>query len=278
MKQHGQWAKYAEAILATGRRPHFAPAQEILELHERQLCRACDSKGEPLTVLVLGATPELADLALRYACRVLRVDCNPAMFEAAAQCRSIQNGSRELRIVADWLDLPMIRDESIDFVFGDFSLNNVAHPSMARMLQEIRRITHETSILSLTQLVIPDSPVEAYGFSRVVSSYRKGEINTTEFHKTLRFYSFNEAAYDAGQHILDAKKVFEAIDEKHRARQLSDAEYELLQPTRSEIQHTVYRQSEQIELLRKLGACTVEPFERACFYEHLIRVFVVQRR
>jgi ubiquinone/menaquinone biosynthesis C-methylase UbiE len=257
MKQLDEWTKYAAKFLTPGRRPHFVPASEILDIHQQKLDVAKKHNCTQLNALILGATPELADLALTNNCRVLRVDCNPIMFEAGKFRQKIEDRSNELIVVGDWLDLHMIGDGEIDLVLGDLSLNNIPHALMLQFLDEMARITHSGSLISIKQIIFPDEKVDSYEFHNAVNTYRGGEINDDEFYRILRFYSFISEAYDPITYMLDAEKVFNAIQKKYAMDQLTDAEYEFLYSRHNAIQHTIYTQTEQIRLLKRLGDCQI---------------------
>ena len=257
MKQLDDWARYAAKFLASGQRPHFAPAKEILDIHQQQIDHAKGDKCAQLKTLILGATPELADLALANNCRVLRVDCNPVMFEAAKSRQKIADRSNETIVIGEWLDLHMIGDGEIDLVLGDASLNNIPHALMPQFLDEIARITRPGSLISIKQILFPDEKVASYEFHNAVNAYRTGKINDNEFYRILRFYSFIAEGYDPTTHVLDAEKVFHAIQQKHAANQLTDAEFDFLYSRYNTIQHTIYTQTAQRQLLERLGECRI---------------------
>jgi hypothetical protein len=277
MKQPEAWTDFARRIVSTGERPLFAPEPEVLDAHSRVLADMRARRDGEMRALVLGATPELADLALQHGFSVLRVDCNPLMFEAAQRRQTVADRTREQSIVADWLDLSMIPDASIDMVLGDSSLNNVPHPLMGKLLDELGRVTAAGATLSLRQIVMPDAHVDDYAFDVVVARYRRAEMSANEFHKVLRFYSCAAETYDATARVLDAKKVFAAIDRRHLDGGLSAEEHAFLRSRYSEIAHTVYRREEQMALLSRLGPCRAVRAGAPCYFENLICVFVVER-
>lgn len=272
MKQPDEWAKYAAKFLTSNQRPHFAPANEILGIHQQQLDIAGRYKRGQPNALILGATPELADLALTNNCRVLRVDSNPVMFEAAKFRQKIEDRSHETIVVGDWLDLHMIGDGEIDIVLGDASLNNIPHALMPQFLDELARITHSGSLISVKQIIFPDEKVEGYEFYHAVNAYRASKISGDEFYRILRFYSFIAEGYDPITYMLDAEKVFHAIQQKHAMNHLTDAEFDFLYSRYNTIQHTIYTQTALRQLLMRLGDCKiVQPGD------DLFKVCVIQR-
>ena len=278
MKQPEAWSRYAERILATGARLHFAPEPETLAVHACELAAARTRLGRAPEVLVLGATPELADLALGFGCRSRRVDCNPAMFAAAHKREESRDRSGETCIEADWLDMPMLADASIDLVLGDNSLNNVAHEQMPRLLAELARVTHAGSVLSLRQFVFPNTPMPgSLSVGRVVARYRDGEFGAHEFSRALRYGSFVDAVWDPERRLFDAARVFEQIDAAHARGVFNTDEYAFMNGRRSQIQHTIYRHGEQVALFAPLGRCRVERAGPVSDFEYAFAVWVIER-
>ncbi len=274
MKQPEEWSRYAERILATGARPHFAPEPETVEVHARVIADLGAAVGTAPSVLVLGATPELADLALDLGCPTLRMDCNPAMFDAAAKREKRSDRRGERTVVGDWLDMPGIANGAIDLVLGDASLNNVAHAQMPRLFEQLRRITHAGSVLSLRQVALPADVSHRHGLARTVQRLRAGEIEPHTFSRLLRYAAFVDEVYDREQHLLDAARVFDCIDAAHRAGMLSADEHAFMNSRRSQIQHTVYSRAEQRAWFERVGTTRIERAGPARDHEYLTDVWV----
>lgn len=277
MKQPEVWARHAQPVIATGRRPHFAPSEEVLAIQRSRVADFVARNGTGCLAVILGATPELADIALAAGCRVVRVDCNPAMFEAATRRQRVADRRNETCVIGDWLHLETIRAGAADIVLGDSSLNNVPHEQMQGQIAELERITRPGSQLLLRQIVIPDEPRPDYEFDRAVAAYRAGDVTANEFHWMLRFHSFVANAYDPASRVLDACRIFVEIEARHAQGRLSAAEFEFLMSRYTEVRHTVYRRAEQVRLLQALGDCEVVPPGAAGCTRDLFGVFVVTR-
>jgi hypothetical protein len=276
LKQPEQWSSYAERIVATGARPHFAPEPETLVVHRRVLEDLQAQIGRAPRTLVLGATPELADLALEAACPVVRMDCNPAMFEAAARRQRDVDRARERIVVGDWLEMPDVVPGSIDLVLGDASLNNVPHAQMSRLMAQLERVTHRGSVLSLRQVALPSSVTRLHPIERTVLRARGGEIDAHTFSRLLRYACFVDEVYDAEQRLLDAARVFECIDRSHRQGLLNDDEHAFMNGRRSRIQHTVYPESEQRGRFERLGHCRIERAGPASDHAFLTNLWITE--
>lgn len=276
MKQPDVWARFARNIVTTGKRPHFAPSEEILAIFRERLAAFVAERDRDFLAVILGATPELADIALTAGCRVVRIDSNPAMFDAAAGRQTVADRKAETLVIGDWLHMQGIRDGEADIVLGDSSLNNVPHEDMTRLFAELARITRPGSMLVLRQIVLPDQPCPDYDFTPALAAFRAGNITADDFHRRLRFYSFNSGAYDPVPRILDAQRVFSEIRCKHEAQELTGEEFDFLMSRHSEIRHTICRFTEQQRLFESLGACEAIPAGLADSARDLFKVFVIR--
>lgn len=277
MKQAAQWTRWAERIVATGERPHFAPEPETLDVHVRELCRLSALLDRPPQTLILGATPELADLALERGCAVTRLDCNPAMFGAAARRQRDVDRTRERIVVGDWLEMPQIEPGSIDLVLGDAALNNVPHDRMSLVMTQLERVTRSGSVLSLRQLALPAAVTQMHPLERTVKRLRTGDIHLPAFRRLLRYACFVDEVYDVEHCLLDASRVYECIDRSHRDGRLSDDEHAFMNSRRSALQHTLYLESEQQRWFEKLGRCRVERAGEPSDHEFVTNVWVTER-
>jgi SAM-dependent methyltransferase len=276
MKQPDVWAQLARNIVTTGKHPHFAPSEEILAILRERLAAFVAERGRGCLAVILGATPELADIALTAGCRVVRIDSNPAMFEAAAGRQAVAERNGETIVVGDWLQMQGIRDGEADIVLGDSSLNNVPHEDMPRMLAELARITRPGSMLALRQIVLPDQPYPDYDFPAALAAFREARITADDFHRRLRFYAFTATAYDPANRLLDARQVFAEIQGKREEGVLNESEFDFLMARCSEIRHTVYGFAEQQRLFETLGACEAIPAAPAGSARDLFKVFVIR--
>lgn len=276
MTDSDEWTRKAVQILEARDRPLFAPTEEVLEIYRREVLRANEKNPDQVNALILGMTPELADLALQDGCLVFRVDHNPKMIEFARERQKVTDVSRDIVIQGDWLDMHMIEDGEMDLVLGDASLNNVPHAQMSRLLDELLRVTHRGSVFAFKQFVIPDKPIESHEFDNIMSFFRKGKLSIFDLFRILHFYSFISDAYNPLTRELHASKAFDALNRKHEEEALTDEEFELIKSKNWNIVHTIYRYTEQKQILRRLGPCRVLlPGDRP-MYQHM-HVFSIER-
>lgn len=246
------WDQRARQLLDDGTRPHFAPDPSEVECHRRILgaFRRRAAPSTPPRLLVLGATPELADLGLELGFGVLRIDANPGMFEAAKLREQVRRRDAERGLVADWRDLAPVPARSVDAVVGDAALNNVADRDMGTVLDELRRVLVPGGIVCLKQIVFPVAAPEAFELGPMVRARRRGDLPWTAFRTLVRFWCFREAAYDSVTKILDARLVYDAVEREHAAGRWTAEEYAFLARSTSRLRHTIYVADEQEARLR----------------------------
>ncbi|RJT33315.1 class I SAM-dependent methyltransferase [Mesorhizobium waimense] len=124
--------------------PPLRPPPDAVETYEREL------DLQSAHVLLLGVTPELADLGKT----MLAVD------ESASMIASIWPGDTGTRkaVIGNWLDLP-IASNSVDAVIGDGCLSAL-HSSTARLhlLAEIERVLKPGGRAGLRLFAGPEAP------------------------------------------------------------------------------------------------------------------------
>ncbi len=113
------------------------------------------------TVLVLGATPELVDLALeRGAARVLAMDTNEPVFDAMRRL-SRQDWSRVVPVVEDW---HVLREElcgQVRVVMGDGSFCLVDYPGgWKSVLAAVRRYLEPSGVGVFRTMFQPSPPLD----------------------------------------------------------------------------------------------------------------------
>lgn len=248
------WTQLARRWLAQGALPHYAPPREVLD-HYAAALPAGTQPSTPSRLLVLGATPALADLGLQHGMQVLRVDQCAAMFEAAALHEQAIDRSREQKIRADWADLSPLESGSIDAVIGDCALNNVLHAAMPDILRELARVLRPGGGYALRQVVRPETPLH---IEELTALRRAGRLSLPGFRNAVRHLCFDAAAFEAATHVRDAAVVFAMVDAAQADGLLDEAESAVLRDTRSTLRLTTYLDSTQRELLEQwLGPCVV---------------------
>lgn len=120
------WQKYAP--LWSQVRPPVRPSQEDIRLYNLFLQKTIGKLKRP-QILILGATPELRDLASQYSATVTVLDYSLEMIIAMTRLMRKENPA-EVWVKGDWVDAPL-RENYYDAILGDGVYNNVG-PELSR--------------------------------------------------------------------------------------------------------------------------------------------------
>lgn len=118
----GVWSKYM---------PPARPSKSELMIFEDYIKKAPD----PSRILILGATPELRDLVLKYKQVPISAELNPKNFQAFKGLMKYQG--KERFIQGDWLKLKQRND--FDFVLGHASFNMLPFSDWDKLIRIIHR-------------------------------------------------------------------------------------------------------------------------------------------
>jgi SAM-dependent methyltransferase len=284
MNPLNDWTTIARQLEAGSLSPRFAPSPDELAVH-RAAHLACSGsrRSSPERALVLGATPELAALALSLDLSVLRVDNCPGMFAAARPRETWGAGQPIEDVHADWRDLRAIPDASVDLVLGDAALNNVAHADLDTVLAQLQRVLRPEGVLSLKEIVYPETwqlppgeDAEVPDLAWALARHRAAALTQVEFRTLLRFWCFLRDAYDAPSRLLDGARVHEAVLREQSRGTFTEDEAAHLIATASPLKHTIHARSElQARLQQRFGRCTVRHAGPELHRRNLFQIFLV---
>lgn len=102
--------------------------------------RAIRGRRHP-RVLVLGATPELRDMAITVGAECLAVDWSFKTMAAMQGAMRHADDPRNLMMVCDWTKIAeYLDDDKFDAIMGDASFNNVPFESQTKMMRACREL------------------------------------------------------------------------------------------------------------------------------------------
>jgi len=126
-----------QAASRADRRASSAPLPLEIKNYEILLRRSLGSIKYP-RVLILGATPELRDLAIKLGCQTLAIDISWDMLAKMADVMKYKTDPKNLSARADWFTLADIfKNFSFDAILADCSLNNVPAKSYSLVIKNI---------------------------------------------------------------------------------------------------------------------------------------------
>lgn len=105
-------------------------------------------------MLILGATPELRDLAFKNKLKVTCADINEDMLKGMKQLMQYQNDNEKL-VKCNWLKMPF-PDNHFDLVFAEQSINIIEAKHFDDFLKEVKRVMKENSRFVLKTMIMRD--------------------------------------------------------------------------------------------------------------------------
>jgi hypothetical protein len=181
--------------------PPMRPSREELVRYEKAMLRAKPRDGA--TALILGATPELRSLVLKYHLATTGCDIDDNVWKALTSLRTVEG--EEDFIHGNWLNLPESRQ--YDFILGDCSFNMLTWDEMQKLAAKVRALLKEDGVSIQRIQAAPESlTLEMIG--QAVAAYRRGG-----FEMPLFFYLIflGEALRNLFRPEMNNREFFESF-------------------------------------------------------------------
>lgn len=134
MSKKDHWANHIKQWKYIG--TPLRPCESDIAVYEHYISDIAQNRMHPLTVVLLGVTPELADLEWPRGTVLYAVERSPTVADALWIKRV--NG-RQL-CIGDWFNMPFL-DGSIDLIIGDGCFTTLPSPNLYKMVNaELSRI------------------------------------------------------------------------------------------------------------------------------------------
>lgn len=171
------------------RKASSAPRQRDLKVYEFYLKQAVKGKKN-IKVLVLGATPELRDLSLKYNYETVSADISWPNIAAMQSVLKNKNHPHDIIIKCDWLKLDQIlKGNYFDVILADASLNNITPQNHAPLMRIMAKLLKKQGCL-ITRNFSFDKFLQKQQLSFFQTAYQKEQINWVEFFLALLNYIF----------------------------------------------------------------------------------------
>lgn len=135
------------------------PTEKELEIYRAFMAGI---PGEISKILILGATPELRDLAAKMKMQTFVCDFSPLMPYGMMKFLRFAKTQEEIWIKANWLDMPFA-DNFFDIIVGDLSLRHINPETQERFLNKISHILKpEGRLVMRTHVINPTYQKRSY--------------------------------------------------------------------------------------------------------------------
>jgi ubiquinone/menaquinone biosynthesis C-methylase UbiE len=239
--------KAAEARI---KRPSpFAPDKSELKAYESGFKLIKDA---PKNALILGATPEIRDMAIKHGFKAHAVDLSKKVLKKYSSIMKYKNHKNNIAITKNWLNMKF-KDNFFGIILGDMSLNNLATKKDNLKLVKLMKKMLVPKGIFATRHFLYLKTVKPMPLKKLIKAYRDKKITYADLVSELRSLTYKDKVYNKKTFQYDAKKNFDLIDQDYKKGLFTEKEYKKIAPFRNNLINTFYPEDKFISLFENKG-------------------------
>lgn len=232
--------------------PPIRPSPMEQQVYEECIKEIADGQGS--SILILGVTPELRKLAVKYRCSVVAVDLHTVMIRAMNHLMDdLELVKRDEDIVKGyWLLMPFKRGQ-YDLILSDCSLNSLTKGEARSLLMELKQLLKEDGYLCMRVMICPEGCTER-NILDIFMEHRKGHEEGREIFKDLYVRILcSVEAYEPISRKSSVTKARKKWRRLYRDGEISSREFEAFEKVlpKGEYSPTILKKSELEDLLMR---------------------------
>jgi SAM-dependent methyltransferase len=217
--------------------------------YEELFLKAIGGKENP-KVMVLGATPELRDLALKHGAQLATIDISKEMVEKCTKLMKYKNNPNEKVVMGDWLKTGF-SDENFDVIMGDGVANNISYNDHEPFFRELGRILKTGGYLiereGIKNMKLPRRKVE-----EINQDYLDGKFHWFDCFLGLYFHSvLTEKCQNDETGKSEMTKFWALFAQEHKAGRISQKLFDEMWWFKGNIVHTFLPEEKLIAFMEK---------------------------
>lgn len=184
------------------------PSQEEIDFYMNHVESFSD--GYNSKILILGATPELRDIALKYGKNRVGCDIDDRIWEVMKIF--MKESGKEKFIHSDWLTMP--EDEKFDIILGDCSVNMLPSDSVEPFIQKTARLVQDKGMV-IQRIGTSFKKYTVEDFAKAMEDYRTNQYPMSIWRFTVMLAcSINSYYYPEHTHLkIYEKELFKYLTE-----------------------------------------------------------------
>ena len=245
------WKLEGERLKERSKRlPLIAPNETEQKFYEKYVQKV---KGN---CLVLGATPEPRDVAIRNGLKCYAVDISQNMLDKFTPLMKYKDSNLNIMIQNNWLNMEF-EDNFFDIALGDGSFFNiVTKRDYESIIKILRKIIKPNGFLILRE--VHSREIEPLSLKKVVLMYRNNEITLSDFFAEIRLVIPLKKCLNKETYQMSAEDVFNLIDREYKKGVLNKEERDKLFLYKNKLVNLIYPKKEFISLFEKYGFKLIE--------------------
>ena len=234
------WKIARQRGVKRNRIPPFAPSKNEISFYKKYILKTVGKKNFPPRALILGATPELRDAAIKAGLESYAVDVSADMMNKFSALMRFQNHRLNKQIIKDWLKMKFPKNY-FGIIIGDASLNNLAtRDENIALIKLCAKIVANGGYLILRQIVYPSKLKSYKEIKRLITDFRNRKIKWEDFFTELRVIFYKNKVYNQRTFQYNVKKNFKLIDSLLKSNLLTLKEYNKINVFRNNVINTYY--------------------------------------
>lgn len=273
VKKQGWVLKGRRLTERSKRLPFLAPMGSEQRIYEKYI-KKCQNNSN---ALVLGATPEPRDLAIKNNLKCYAVDISKPMLDKFTLLMKYKKNKNNIIKNGDWLNM-RYKKGFFSIAMGDGSLNNLAtRRENENLFKILEKQVAPKGYLLLRQVI--KNTLKPIHPKKVVKLFRKKKIGFPDFFGEFRVVlPINTKIYNKKTFQLKADDVFDLIELGYKKQILNKDERDLLFAYKNDITNTFYPENEFLKLAQKHGFKLVEIFaDNRYRFTNYLRMYVFRK-
>ena len=246
MKKHNYWDSVRPDLkygFYQGR-----PSDEEIEIWERIFLKVTKKKSK-LKILILGATPCLRDLGIKYRHSVYLIDISLAMIEKMGKLMKYYEGGKEKIVNANWLDMPF-EDNYFDIVMGDLVFQQLMPDEHEAVMKHINRVLKKDGYFLCRERMMENLRFRT--FKEYAEEFRQGKIKWWDFrYMGFLLNSDMHKWYDKKKRLFYWKNYFRELKKAYKRGELTKEEFDSCNRSQGNVVNYLLKKEEHMFLFRE---------------------------
>lgn len=223
------WSSLVERQKKRGEHPVTpSTSSGILALYKKYFEKAVASKKRA-KVIVLGATPELRDIALQNKCELVTVDLSLEQVLGMEEVMKHRNSPEEIIVRANWLKMvDILKNQTFDLITGDSCFCNLSAKDQEKLAEGCRNLLKKNGYL-LIRDPVPDLKKPKHPSYFYIKKYRQAKMKFADLFFNLTVYASDIKAWNLRTKEFSYFNFNKKLKELYQRKILNKEEFKRLE-------------------------------------------------